>query len=211
MGTQSEQHTTYSDRLMFYELCVRRSRWYGAALAAAIAYSVGGLVEHETALAVVIVGIVVAGVTLSMQLFLYENEVLKIQRITTRIGSKQPLNSETSPASFGATFCRYLTWQFIGIVAIVVAGDRILYTLVKSPLSESPTLVLYALTVVGSMVVHSVIYSLISAILEVKRLNCPNETAKGWWGRPREIIMATSLSLTALYVIPAVVIWWLRL
>ena len=104
--------TTYKSRLMFYDLCVARTRWYGAALAAALAYSIGGLVEHPTALAIIIVSIVVTGATLGMQLFLYENESLKIRRIATYIELDQPLDSQLSPAPWGATFLPHPDVEF---------------------------------------------------------------------------------------------------
>ena len=205
METSREQRTTYNDRLMFYELCVRRSRWYGAALAAAIAYSVGGAVKHETALAVIIVGIVVAGVTLGMQLFMYENEVLKIQRIKARIGLEQPLDPKTSPASFWATFCRSLTWQFISLIAIVAAGDRITYTLVQNSLLKSQDIALFAQVMVGGFVASLVFFSLISSKLEVKQLNNPDEAGKRWWGQSKEIIMTITIVLMFILIIAVAV------
>ena len=99
------QQTTYKSRLMFYDLCVARTRWYGAALAAAaLAYAASGLIEYPIALTIIIVGIVLTGVLLGMQLFLYENEALKIRRITTLINPDSPLDYRISPDPWGPHF-----------------------------------------------------------------------------------------------------------
>ena len=211
MNNENPVQTTYKDRLMFYELCVARTRWYGAALAAALAYSVGGLVQHPTALALITVGIVLAGVTLSMHLFMYETEVLKIQRIGTRIGLDQPLAPQVSPAPMGATFYRLMTWHFISIIAIVVVGDRTLHTFLESSTFKSPSLELYGLVVVAAMAFNSVIHSFASTLMEVKRLNRPSETSnKVWWNRNVEITFAISLIWMASCTVAAIAVWILR-
>ena len=70
---------TYRFRLMVYESKIGRSRWYGAALAAAIAYMAAGLVTNSYALTVVTVDVILAGVALAFQLFLYENSALQLR------------------------------------------------------------------------------------------------------------------------------------
>ena len=202
--------TSHKSRLMFYDLCVARTRWYGAALAAALAYSVGGLVEHPTALAVIIVGIVLTGVTLGMQLFMYENEALKIRRIASHIDLDHPLDSQVSPAPWGATFCRNLTWNLIGIVAMVVVGDRLLHTFLPSSIFKVQVLEILGLAVVGIMIVTSLVLSLVATWLETKALNQPDATGKNWWSRRGEIIMATTVVLIILYSTIAGVVWFLR-
>ena len=51
---------TYRFRLMVYELRVGRSRWYGADLAAAIAYIAAGKVNDPIALTIVTAAIILA-------------------------------------------------------------------------------------------------------------------------------------------------------
>ena len=57
---------TYRFRLMVYELRVGRSRWYGAALAAAIAYIAARQVNDPIALTIVTAAIILAGTCLAM-------------------------------------------------------------------------------------------------------------------------------------------------
>ena len=70
---------TYRFRLMVYELRVGRSRWYGAALAAAIAYIAARQVNDPIALTIITAAIILAGTCLVMQLLVYENAALQLR------------------------------------------------------------------------------------------------------------------------------------
>ena len=117
---------TYRFRLMVYELRVGRSRWYGAALAAAIAYIVARQVNDPIALTMVTAAIILAGTCLAMQLLVYENAALQLRWLIDAkwVSPDDPLaGSRRAHPVWGSIFL-FLTWQIIGQIGIVIVVDR---------------------------------------------------------------------------------------
>lgn len=69
----------HAHRLMVLELAVGRARWFGAALAALIAYLAGGQVVDAAVVAFVTVGVVLAGAFLLLYVLLYERATLRVK------------------------------------------------------------------------------------------------------------------------------------
>lgn len=118
---------TYQYRLNRYELALSRARWFGAAVAAAIAYLAADLVTYPLAQAILTVVIVLSGTFLGMHLFMFENSAFQLRWLleSRTIEPNDAVHERVSPYPIAASILRRLTVQAIGQIGIVVIADRL--------------------------------------------------------------------------------------
>ena len=137
---------TYQYRLRRYELAASRARWFGAAIAAAIAYLVGGMVDDNFAQTAMTVAIVVSGTTLGMHMFMFENSAFQLRGLldSQLIDPQDPVDETVSPYPIGASILRRLTFNAICQIGVLVVVERLWHTFIElpAPLEQSlmPTL-----------------------------------------------------------------------
>ncbi len=160
---------TYSFRLMIYELRVGRSRWYGAALAAAVAYMAAGLVTHPFALMMMTVGVILGGVTLAFQLFLYENAALQLRWLieSQKVAPGDLLDGPFRAHPVLAIVFHSSMWQFIAHLGGVVVVDRAFQTFPQ--IGEIDSIRLILMTAVSSYYATLPLWVCFDTIRQVRR------------------------------------------